>query len=113
MFEKFSEMKKTSGKRPKIKSEVLSTEEITQGSETKVLQAELKYKEGKIVEGFVYKKIHQSDVNPTFGKLEMEDRLHKWGSIKKVKKELLKSNEKGFNIPGTIRGYQDEEGAGI
>ena len=55
MFEKFSEMKKTSGKRPKIKSEVLSTEEITQGSETKVLQAELKYKEGKIVEGFVYK----------------------------------------------------------
>ena len=113
MSEKFSEMKKTNERRPKPKSEVRILNQVGEGSETKVFQSELQYKDGERIGGFVYKRIHQSERHSEFGRLQMEDTLQKWARIKKIKHELVKNNREGFNIPGTVRSYRDEKGTGI
>lgn len=114
MLEGFGEMKKTSGYRPKLKSEVNTRDQVGEGSETKVFRAELGYKDGKVVDGFVYKMIHPSGgAFSGFERLQMQDMLQKWNRIKEIKHELVKNHREGFNIPGTVRSYRDEAGAGI
>ena len=83
MSEKFSEMKKTNERRPKPKSEVRILNQVGEGSETKVFQSELQYKDGERIGGFVYKRIHQSERHSEFGRLQMEDTLQKerWSCI--------------------------------
>lgn len=105
-------MKDTKGRIKKMQPVFEHGKEFDSGTENKVHQAVLTYKGGDDrVEGLLYKKPQVNDRE--LSTLQVEDALRKWDYLKEVAKALRENKQEGFRLPGTVRGYHDENGVGI
>lgn len=81
---------------------------IGMGGESMIRAIDLSYVRKKIP-GLVYKKF-TSSIESGNHKERLERILLVWEKIRRIKQELQKKGEPGFNIPPTIRGYLSLDG---
>ncbi len=113
-------IKRTDGRVVPLNPTIIGDERTAvRGSEVEVMPVILDYKKSREVSGLVYKDVRSNDLDQgrTLTHDEkvhiMHDMLDQWREIIAVKKQLTAEAATGFNIPGTVRGVEDHEHAGI
>lgn len=84
------------------------------GSEVETARASLYYsKYDKVVDGLVLKNFHYSNAQPEWAEYHLENVLSQWRKLKSINSRRRKEGKTIFSLPGTVRGYKNEDEKGI